>query len=113
MHEMSIAQSIVDIARDYAAKENALIVREIELCIGTMAGIEFESLEFALDVCKRGGILEEAKITITKIKAMGKCLDCSSDFEVVQMFDPCPNCNSFSTQLISGKELQVKSLLVD
>ena len=67
MHEMSIAQSIVEIAKDYAARENAKVVSEIDLSIGTLAGIEFESLEFALEVCKNGTIMQNAKIIINKI----------------------------------------------
>jgi hydrogenase nickel incorporation protein HypA/HybF len=110
---MSIAQSILEIASDYAAKENAIAVKEIELAIGMLAGIEFESLEFALEACKKGGISNDAIIKITKIKARGKCLDCETDFEVQQVFDSCPECKSYKTQLLSGKELQVKSLLVD
>ncbi len=113
MHEMSIAQSIVEIAKDYAARENAKMVTELELSIGTLAGIEFESLEFALEVCKNGTILEHAKINIDKIKARAQCLDCNFEFEVVHLFDACPKCNSFTTLLLCGKEMQVKSLLID
>ena len=110
---MSIAQSIIEIANNYAAKENAKVVSELDLLIGTLAGIEFESLEFALEVCKKGTIMQNAKIIINKVKAKAKCMDCNSEFEVVNLFDACPSCQSYSTQLLCGKEMQVKSLLVD
>ncbi|MFA6403352.1 MAG: hydrogenase maturation nickel metallochaperone HypA [Salinivirgaceae bacterium] len=113
MHEMSIAQSIVEIAKEYAAKENATVITEVELAIGTLAGIEFHSLEFALEVCKNGTLLQDAKIKIHKIKAEARCLDCNSKFEVVHLFDACPLCNGYQTQLLCGKELQVKSLVID
>lgn len=113
MHEMSIAESIVEIAKEYAGKENAKVVTELNLSIGTLAGIEFESLEFALDVCKKGTILQNAKINIDKIKAKAQCIDCNSEFEVEHLFDACPNCKGYSTQILCGKEMQVKSLLVD
>lgn len=113
MHEMSIAQSIIDIAKDYAVKENARQVSELDLSIGTLSGIEFESLEFALDVCKKGTIIQNANIIISKIIAKAKCIDCNSEFEVVNLFDACPNCKSYSTQLICGKEMQVKSLVIE
>ena len=110
---MSIAQNIIEIANEYAKKEDAKKVTELDLSIGTLAGIEFDSLEFALEVCKSGTILQNAKINIDKITAKAKCLDCSSEFEVKQLFETCPNCKSFSTQLLCGKEMQVKSLLID
>ncbi|PLX10141.1 MAG: hydrogenase maturation nickel metallochaperone HypA [Marinilabiliales bacterium] len=113
MHEMSIAESIIEIAEEYAAKENAKVVTELDLSIGTLAGIEFESLEFALETCKNGTILQNTIINIDKVKAKAKCFDCNLEFEVEHLFDACPHCKSYSTQLLCGKEMQVKSLLVD
>lgn len=113
MHELSIAQSIVEIAEDYAQKEQASKVKELELSIGTMAGIEFDSLEFALSVCTKGTCLEEAHIQIEKVQARARCLDCDSDFDVVHLFDGCPICKGYRTMLLCGKELKVKSLLID
>ncbi len=113
MHEMSIAQSIVEIASDYAVKNKAKWVSEIELEIGTLAGIEFDSLTFALDVCKNNTLLSKADVKINKVQARARCIDCSSEFEVIRLFDACPKCNSYATQLICGKELQVKSLVAE
>ena len=113
MHEMSIAESIIGIARDYAAKENARKVTEIELSIGTLAGIEFDSLDFALDICKKGTILEKANIRINKIKARAKCINCNVEFEVEHVFDACPKCKGYASSLLCGKEMRVESLLVD
>ena len=110
---MSIAESIVEIAQEYANKENAKAITELDLSIGTLAGIEFESLEFALDVCKNGTILENAKIKINKIKARAKCIHCNTEFEVENLFDACPSCKGYSTSLICGKEMKVDSLLID
>lgn len=113
MHEMSIAQSIVDIAMDYAQKEKAQKVTELELSIGTLSGIEFEALDFAMEVCKKGTLLNDAQIVVDKIQAIAKCIDCENEFKIVHLFDACPHCQSYRTQLICGKEMQVKSLLIE
>ena len=42
-----------------------------------------------------------------------RCLDCGCDFNMVQVYDICPVCNSYFKDIISGKELRVKSLLID
>ena len=110
---MSIALSIIDIATEQAKKEQAKIVKELELDIGTMAGIEFESLDFALETAVINTILEKAEIKINKIQAMAKCLDCDAEFEASQLFAKCPNCGSKTTFLSVGKELKVKSILID
>ena len=46
MHELSVALGIVKIAENEIKKANAKKVELIELEIGTLAGIEFESLDF-------------------------------------------------------------------
>jgi hydrogenase nickel incorporation protein HypA/HybF len=113
MHEMSIALSIIDIVKDYAEKENAKEVKEIELEVGTLSGIEFEALEFALTVSLKNTLIENSKININKIQAKSVCLDCENEFDALHLFDNCPKCSSNNTKLIKGKELQVKSLLID
>lgn len=113
MHEMSIAMSIIDIATEQAKKEKAKVVKELELDIGTMAGIEFESLNFAMQTAIKNTILEKANIKINKIQAIAKCLDCEAEFEADQLFAKCPNCESQTTFLKIGKELKVKSILID
>ena len=49
MHELSIAMSIVDIAADYAARDNAKCVTEIEIEVGTLAGVVIDALDFAME----------------------------------------------------------------
>lgn len=110
---MSIAESIIGIATEYANKEKAKAVTEIDLTIGTLAGIEFESLAFAMEACKKGTLLNNAKVNINKIQARAQCLDCNSEFDVVNLFDACMKCKSYKTQLLCGKEMKVKSLVVD
>jgi hydrogenase nickel incorporation protein HypA/HybF len=113
MHEMSIAQNILEIVKDYATKENAKEIKEIELEIGTLAGIEFESLEFALSVSLKTPLTENTDIQINKVQAKSICLDCNFEFETLNLFEHCHKCKSYNTKLIQGKELQVKSLLID
>ena len=113
MHEMSVALSIIDIATEQAAKENALKILELDLDIGTLAGIEFESLEFALEISVKNTMLENSKINLNKIEAKASCIDCLHEFEALNLFNNCPLCKSYNTKLIQGKELQVKSLIID
>lgn len=61
MHEMSVALGIVKIAESETAKANAKRVDLIELEIGTLAGIEFESLDFVWPAAVKDTVLEKAK----------------------------------------------------
>ncbi len=112
MHELSIALGIVKIAEEETTKANAKKVDLIELEIGTLAGIEFDSLDFVWPAAVKGTVLEHAKKTTIVIEAKGKCLDCDTVFDLENVFDPCPICHSFLKGIIQGKELRVKSMEV-
>jgi len=112
MHELSIALGIVKIAEEETAKANAKKVDLIELEIGTLAGIEFDSLDFVWPSAVKDTVLENAEKSTIIIEAKGKCLDCDTIFDLKNVFDPCPKCNSFLKGIIQGKELRVKSIEV-
>ena len=67
MHELSIAQSIVELAEKEARNHQANSIEELELEIGTLAGIEWVSLEFALESVKKGSMLENARVVLQRI----------------------------------------------
>jgi hydrogenase nickel incorporation protein HypA/HybF len=112
MHELSIALGIVKIAEEETAKANAKKVDLIELEIGTLAGIEFDSLDFVWPSAVKDTVLENAKKNTIIIEGKGKCLDCDTIFDLKNVFDPCPKCNSFLKGIIQGKELRIKSIEV-
>ncbi|MCA0132282.1 hydrogenase maturation nickel metallochaperone HypA [Winogradskyella alexanderae] len=112
MHELSIAMSIVRIAENEATKANASKVDLIELEIGTLAGIEFEALDFVWPSAVKDTKLEHAEKKINKINGEAKCNDCHTVFPIDDIIDNCPKCGSFSKTIIKGKELLVKSLEV-
>ena len=113
MHEMSIVASIVDIAEDEARKANAKKITELELDIGTVSGIELEALNFAFLALKPKTMLKDAEIKINIIQAKSICIDCKHEFETENVYTLCPECDSFKTNILQGKEMKVKSILVD
>ena len=110
MHELSVALGIVRIAENEIAKASAQKVDIIELEIGTLAGIEFDSLDFIWPSAVKETVLENAIKKINIIEGKGKCLDCDTLFHLKQIYDSCPNCNSFLKGILQGKELRVKAL---
>ncbi len=113
MHELSIAVNIVEIAEESTLKEGATIVNEIELEIGNMSGVVLEAMELALKSAVIGTMLENAKVKITTIPGKAKCSDCGAEFEIEELYAPCPKCSNPFSDIIEGKELKVKSLKVE
>ncbi len=113
MHEFSIAVSIVEIAEAEARKANAKVVTELDLDIGTLSGIEFYALETAMEMAIKKTILDGAQIRINKIQATAKCNDCEHVFDIENTFDSCPKCSGLFHKALSGKDMKVRSLVVE
>lgn len=110
MHELSIVMGIVDIAQKEAEKANIDSFNIIELEIGKLSGISMEALDFAWQSAVLGTVLENAERKIILIEAVAKCVDCDSEFISDTLYECCPDCGSFFTNLLKGNELKVKSL---
>lgn len=112
MHELSIALGILKIAETETEKAHAKKVETIELEIGTLAGIEFDSLDFIWPSAVKDTVLEHASRKMNIIQAKAKCIDCNHIYNINKYYDSCPICNSSFKGIIQGKELRVKSLVV-
>jgi len=112
MHELSIVMGIIGIAEKQAVIAHASVVEEIELDIGTLAGIDMDSLDFAWTQAVKNTVLHGAEKKINMITARAQCLNCDTEFEIQNYYDACPLCNSHLLNIKQGKELRVKSLLV-
>lgn len=112
MHELSVVMGILNIAKNETAKAGANEVEMIELEIGTLAGIEFDSLDFVWPSAVKNTVLENAVKKIDIVQAKGKCMECDTIFELENVYDPCPKCNNYLKGILQGKELRVKSLEV-
>lgn len=110
MHEMSIVMGIIKIAEKEARKAQVKEFSAIDLEIGTLAGIEFDALDFVWEIAVQNTVLQKAKKRIHKIEAKAKCNDCNMEYPLNFIHDNCPKCGSFLKIILQGKELRVKSL---
>lgn len=112
MHESAIALSIVRLAEQNARDNGADEIEELELEIGSLAGIELSSLDFALNSAVKGSMLDNARIIRHDIQAEGRCGDCGTVFPVEALFTPCSRCGSYGVSILKGKELRIKSIVI-
>jgi hydrogenase nickel insertion protein HypA len=112
MHELSIALSIIDLAEQQAKQHDASEIEELELEIGNLAGVELQTLMFALESSVKGTMLENTKIVRHDIVGEGRCGDCEHIFPLSTLFEACPQCGSYLVNILKGKELRIKSIVV-
>jgi hydrogenase nickel incorporation protein HypA/HybF len=113
MHEMAVAEGILDIALDYAAKNQAEKIGKIGLRLGEMAGVETESLEFCFESLVKGTIAEGAELALHRMPLVGRCRKCGHETHIEHYNFICPACGKGALDIISGRELQVEYLEVD
>ena len=113
MHELSLAQNIIDIVRDEMDKHHATTLNTLRLAVGKMSGVVPDSLSFCLELITQGTDLQGATIAIDVIPLCCRCETCHKEFETPQFTARCPLCGSRKIDMISGRELSIVELEVD
>ncbi len=112
MHELSIAQSIVELAEEVAEKEKADSVQSIDIEVGALSGVVLDALNFAMEITVKNTRLRNAKINYLKINGKAECKECFCQFETNDLLAFCPKCKQANYRIVDGKQLRIKSLVV-
>ncbi len=112
MHEMALAQGVVDIAVEQARANNAAGIRLVRLEIGALSHVEPRALSFCFDAVSRGTLAEGAVLEIDRPQGSATCLMCVKTFPLANRYDPCPHCGSHQVVVVGGEEMRVKELEV-
>ena len=113
MHEMSLTESIVEIAVEAAKREGAPRVRKVLVDIGMLSHVEPEALLFCFSAVSAGTIAEGATLEIARVPGAGWCMDCMKTVPLAERFGPCPECGGFHVHLTEGGEMRVSAIEVD
>ena len=113
MHELSLADAMVQEIEKILKKEKAEKVYTITVTMGKLSGVEKEPFEFAFPVVAEGTKLQDAKLIIEQTPLIIECIDCHTKTELDLPFAICSNCKSRNVKYISGKEFLIKSLEIE
>lgn len=113
MHEVGIAQSILDAGRTEAAQLAGSQLKRIGVRIGVLCGVDLQALEFALMAIQAGTEFEGIQIDLQICLRKNRCSGCGHEFETELYSEPCPKCANPDVQLIGGTELELACIEVD
>ncbi|MHB8353637.1 MAG: hydrogenase maturation nickel metallochaperone HypA [Burkholderiales bacterium] len=113
MHEMSLAEGVLQIVEDAARSQGFRRVKTVILEIGQLAAVKTESMRFCFDAVTRSSIAEGAALTIIDMPGQGWCMKCAATVPILEQFSACPQCGSHQVQATGGTEMRVKELEVE
>ena len=114
MHELAVAQSIVDAVEARAAECNATRVKGVRLKIGEASGIVTDSLTFCFEMlASLDPTLEGAQLVIDTVPHRALCRHCAKEFSVINFVAQCPTCKEWSSEIVSGTELQILEMEIE
>lgn len=114
MHELALAQSILEICEEEARKRQASAIRKIKLRLGDFSGVVREALEFSFDVLKEESMAAGAGLEIERIPLEVHCPRCgeTSSPPASDLCFVCAGCSG-PLEVMSGRELQVEYIEVE
>jgi len=113
VHEMGIVAGILDAAADAAKKAEAERITEIHITVGELTEIVDFALHFAFEALTPGTLAEGATLTVNRIGARSRCVECDTEFDHGRFEMACPDCGSYFCKLLQGKELRIDSIEAD
>ena len=114
MHELAIAQSIVEVVEQRAGECQAARVKCVRLQVGEASGIVADSLQFSFTMlADLSPLLAGARLAIASTPHRAHCRQCAREFTVHHFVPQCPTCAEWSAEIISGTELQILDMEIE
>ncbi len=113
MHEMSIAESILNIVEQELEKHNCTKLILVRVHYGALAQIVAHSLQFCFEAIIKDGPYAGARLELEEIPLLLRCGACAKDFnpQEGEVFSPCSYCQmSVGHEVLKGRELYVQNI---
>ena len=113
MHEMSLAESVLQIIEDASRIQQFHRVRTVVLEIGALAAVEPDAMRFAFDAVMRDTLADGARLELIEMPGQGRCTACSLTVALQEQYGLCPECGSPRIEIVAGRQMRVKDLVVE
>ncbi|MEO8111569.1 MAG: hydrogenase maturation nickel metallochaperone HypA [Ginsengibacter sp.] len=113
MHEVSIAQSIIDTMEAELAEDEYKFVREVHVKIGVLSSVEHKLLEHVFQFVIEGSPFSNCNLHTELVEVLVECEQCNKNFNVENYLFVCPDCNKPSSKIIEGNELTIYKIIME
>jgi hydrogenase nickel incorporation protein HypA/HybF len=112
MHEMGIANSVLESVRSEAHRFPGKHICTVGLKIGALSGVNSEALSFCFEALVRGTDLEPLVLLVDYRPCLRECQSCRHSFTASET-STCPHCSGAESRIIGGDELELAYLEVE
>lgn len=112
MHELSLAQALVDLVEEHARRDGFARARALRVALGALSHVAPEALAFGFEVASRGTRAEGARLVLERVAARGFCTRCAREVEIATDSVTCAACGEAASALVGGDELRLVDLEV-
>jgi hydrogenase nickel incorporation protein HypA/HybF len=109
MHETMVAQSLMDIILEEAAKQNAKPV-SAKISCGMLNAVNDEVLLFAFEAVTKDTSCEGVQLCIEHKPIRARCNDCGKEFDVELSNPECPACKTGTFELLTDAPLIIEEI---
>lgn len=110
MHEIGIANSILEAVLAEATRHSGSRPRRVGIKIGELSAVDPDSLRFCFGILTQGTELETLELEIETCPRRHFCGDCNREFQVNNYDFHCPSCGEQCSQCVSGEQLELSYL---
>lgn len=113
MHELSIAMSILEVAREEADRRGGRVAA-IHVEVGPLSGVIREALEPAYEIAAHGTEFEGTRLVVKDVPVVVFCPSCRERREPPSLqWLACPVCGTPAGTVLQGAELQITALEIE
>lgn len=113
MHEMALAEGVLQIVEDTIRDQTCKKVTQVRLNIGELSHVEPDALRFCFEAVVKGSKAEGAALNIIRVPGRAWCHDCGREVHLPSLGMPCPDCGGYKLQVTGGEELRVHDMEVE
>jgi hydrogenase nickel incorporation protein HypA/HybF len=110
MHEVALASSLVELAREEAARAGASRVDKLIVEIGALSHVDGHALTFAFDSARMGGVTDRAVLDIVETPGKAWCMTCDAVVEIARRGQDCPACGGARLMVQGGEEMKLTAM---
>jgi len=107
VHELSIAQSLIEVATREAERVGAVRATRLVCRIGALRQVDDVLLQEAFRIARQGTMCQEGSLSIEKTYVQALCPRCDARFPVRNWEWDCPACGTEGLDPIGGDELEL------